>query len=58
MAGAFTVVKNSKAKVVQNNENRALYCHATYIAVAEWLALRKREKKSKKIRLFDTANRM
>lgn len=35
VAVAFTVVKNSKAELAQNNENRALYCHVTYTAVAE-----------------------
>lgn len=35
VAVAFTVVKNSKAKLAQNNENRELYCHVPCAAVAE-----------------------
>lgn len=47
MAIAFTVVKNSKRKLVQNNENRTFHFHAIYLAVAEKLALRKIEKNKK-----------
>lgn len=35
VAAAFTVVKNSKAKLAQNNENGELYCHVPCAAVAE-----------------------
>lgn len=47
MAIAFTVVKNSKRKLVQNHENRTFYFHGTYVAVAEKLVLRKIEKYKK-----------